>query len=444
MNKYLKFMIIFTVLTIMSGGIWFFLTFYESEKPEVAMGESLNLIGQKKTVDITCTDKKSGLRHITVSISQDGKQRILDTVDFTQKGMAEHILTVEIDPKKLNLHDGTAIFEVSAVDHSLRKNTKSISVDVNIDMTSPQIYPISSSHNINPGGSCITIYRVSEEVSESYVYVDNDHFPAYPITLSGKPCYICYLAIPVDAKTKGTKIGIIAEDKAGNSSIGTIPFYIRNKKFRADNMNISQSFLERKIPEFQQIDDNLKGFTLLESFIYINEKLRSNNLETIQSICRKTEGKQLWRGAFLRMNNAATMAKFGDRRTYYYKGKKISKSIHLGVDLASTKNALIEASNSGIVAFCGYLGIYGNSIIIDHGLGLFSFYAHLGMINVKKGQNIEKGQPVGRSDTSGLAGGDHLHFGIFVGKKFVDPQEWWDPHWIIDNVERKLDKAAQE
>ena len=444
MNKYLKFMIIFAVLTIMGGGIWFFLTFYESEKPEVAVGESFNLIGQKKTVDITCTDKKSGLRHITVSITQDGKQRILDTVDFTQKGIAEHTLTVGIDSKKFNLHDGAAIFEVSAVDHSLRKNIKSISVDVNIDMTPPQIYPISSSHNINPGGSCVTIYRVSEEVSESYVYVDNDHFPAYPITFSGKPCYICYLAIPMDAKKKDTKIGIIAEDKAGNISTGTVPFYIRNKIFRADNMNISQSFLERKIPEFQQIDDNLKGSTLLESFIYINEKLRSDNLETIRSICRKTEGKQLWQGTFLRMKNAATMAKFGDRRTYYYKGKKISKSIHLGVDLASTKNALIEASNSGTVAFCGYLGIYGNNIIIDHGLGLFSFYAHLGMINVKKGQNIEKGQPIGRSDTSGLAGGDHLHFGIFVGKRFVDPQEWWDPHWIRDNVERKLDKAARE
>lgn len=141
------------------------------------------------------------------------------------------------------------------------------------------------------------------------------------------------------------------------------------------------------------------------------------------------------------MKNAATMAMFGDRRTYRYQGKEIGKSVHMGVDLASTKNALIEASNSGIVVFSGYLGIYGNSVIIDHGLGLFSFYAHLGVIHVKKGQKVKKGHPIGRSDTTGLAGGDHLHFGIFVGNSFVNPQEWWDSHWIRDNVDSKLNQA---
>ncbi|MBN2254394.1 MAG: M23 family metallopeptidase, partial [Deltaproteobacteria bacterium] len=67
------------------------------------------------------------------------------------------------------------------------------------------------------------------------------------------------------------------------------------------------------------------------------------------------------------------------------------------------------------------------------------FYAHLGAIDVVEKQSVTKGMVIGRSDTSGLAGGDHLHFGIFVGNQFVDPQEWWDPHWIQDNVYKKLD-----
>jgi murein DD-endopeptidase MepM/ murein hydrolase activator NlpD len=437
MNKFLKYVSLFTVLVLVSGGIWFFLTYYEGERPEISIGKALDLIGQEKTLDIICTDKKCGLRHIKVTITQDGKQHILDTVDFPQRGITKHILTVEIDSRKLHLHDGKATFGILVVDYSLRKNENIVNANVTIDTTPPQIYPVSSSHNINPGGSCITVYKIPEKILTTSVYVNNDHFPAYPVKLSGELCYICYFAISTNAKNKDTRIGIIAKDKAGNITTISIPFHIRKKTFQKDNINISQSFLERKIPEFRKMNDKLKGGALLESFIYINEKLRADNFETILSICQKTEGKQLWSGAFLRMKNAATMAKFGDRRTYYYKGKKISKSTHLGVDLASTKNALIEASNSGTVVFCGYLGIYGNTVIIDHGLGLFSFYAHLGMINAKKGQQVGKGEPIGQSDTTGLSGGDHLHFGIFVGNRFVDPQEWWDPHWIRDNIERK-------
>jgi murein DD-endopeptidase MepM/ murein hydrolase activator NlpD len=112
------------------------------------------------------------------------------------------------------------------------------------------------------------------------------------------------------------------------------------------------------------------------------------------------------------------------------------------VDLASTQNAVVEASNRGIINFTGDLGIFGNTVIIDHGQGLFSFYAHLNNITASEGQTVDKGTPIGYTGSSGLAGGDHLHYGIFVGHKFVNPQEWWDPHWIKDNVERKLNLSS--
>jgi len=441
MSKYLKYMLMLTIFAAFSAGIWFLLIYYEGEKPLITVSEPLTIIGQKKSINIICTDKKSGIRHITATITQDGKQHILYIDNFPRKGVAEKTITVHVDTKTLNLHDGPATFEVLAVDHSLKKNNNRIVFKVTVDITPPTIYPVSTFHNINPGGSCLTLYRLSENNANSYVYVEDKHFFAYPIKLSGKTYYICYFALPTDGKMNNPKIGITAEDRAGNMSSSAIHFHIRKKKFRSRVMNISDRFLTRKIPEFRNSDENMTNMSLLESFKYINEICREKNLKTIQSICRKSEGKQLWQGNFLRMKNAATMAKFGDRRTYRYRGKDISKSVHMGVDLASTKNALIEASNSGIVVFNGYLGIYGNSVIIDHGFGLFSFYAHLGVIHVKTGQKVKKGNPVGRSDTTGLAGGDHLHFGIFVGNTFVDPQEWWDSHWIQDNVERKLNAA---
>ena len=61
--------------------------------------------------------------------------------------------------------------------------------------------------------------------------------------------------------------------------------------------------------------------------------------------------------------------------------------------------------------------------------------------DVKEGDKVTRGQTVGRSDSTGLAGGDHLHFTLLVGGQMVNPVEWWDSHWIEDRVERKLKEA---
>ena len=173
----------------------------------------------------------------------------------------------------------------------------------------------------------------------------------------------------------------------------------------------------------------------------MNGQMRQDNLKTIQAITRKSDPRPLWQDTFLRMKNASPMALFGDARTYVYQGKIIGESLHEGVDLASTEHAPIEAANDGIVVLAGPLGIYGNAVMIDHGLGLFSLYGHLSTIQIQSGQPVKKGDRIGYSGVTGLAGGDHLHFSIIVGDRFVNPQEWWDPHWIADNVTKKIAQA---
>jgi len=136
----------------------------------------------------------------------------------------------------------------------------------------------------------------------------------------------------------------------------------------------------------------------------------------------------------LQLRNSKVMASYGDRRVYLYKGKPISRSVHLGYDLASVSNAPVEAANSGIVRFAGDLGIYGNAVVIDHGLGLMSLYGHLSEILVKDGQSVKKGELIAKTGSTGLAGGDHLHFGILVQGIEVSPLYWWDSRWIKANV----------
>ena len=166
--------------------------------------------------------------------------------------------------------------------------------------------------------------------------------------------------------------------------------------------------------------------------------MRQDNFKTIHSLTRKSEARQLWTDTFLRMKNAAPKALFGEKRIWLYDGKPIGESLHEGVDLASLEHAPIEAANNGLVVYAGPLGIYGNAVIIDHGFSLFTLYGHLSTINVKAGQAVRKQEVMGSSGMSGLAGGDHLHFSILVGGQFVNPLEWWDAHWIADNVTKKI------
>ena len=78
-----------------------------------------------------------------------------------------------------------------------------------------------------------------------------------------------------------------------------------------------------------------------------------------------------------------------------------------------------------------WLGIYGNCVVIDHGMGVQSLYGHLMSFDVKVGDTVTRGPDRSAAATStGLAGGDHLHFTMLVGGRMVNPVEWWDPHWI--------------
>ena len=88
-----------------------------------------------------------------------------------------------------------------------------------------------------------------------------------------------------------------------------------------------------------------------------------------------------------------------------------------------------------------YFGIYGNCVVIDHGYGLLSLYGHLSSISVEEGQAVERYETIGRSGETGLAGGDHLHFTILLHGLPVNPQEWWDAHWIHDRLKLKLGAA---
>ena len=429
------------ILLVAGGSLWFFLTVGENDPPRIGVEGDPVMIGKQKLLTAVFSDQGAGLRHTEIVITQDSRPRLVSSIDYPEKGILNKTVTVAMDAAALKLHDGPATLTITAVDYSLWKNRTAVERPATIDFLPPQIFQLNPANHINPGGACVVAYRLSETASPTGVQVGKLFYPAYPATLAGKPGYIAYFALPLDATQNSPQIGIMARDQAGNETLNAIPTLILKRRFRSDTMVLSDAFLGRKMPEFQASIPLLRGKTPIETFTYVNTQLRTENLQTIQSICRKSEPRQLWQDTFLRMKNAAPMALFGDRRTYFYGGKAVGDSIHTGVDLASLAHAPIEAANAGVIRFAGELGIYGNAVIIDHGFGLATLYAHLSAIQVRPEQTVKRGEIIGSSGATGLAGGDHLHFGMIINGQFVDPREWWDPHWIEDNVTKKMAAA---
>ena len=437
------YLLLFGLAIALAGtAFWAFNTVLEFEKPAIDLKEDLSTIGPGRSIAMTVSDQKSGIRNVAVTISQEGKDQVILSENYPG-GTKEQALSPELNLRGLHLKDGPATITITAEDHSWLKNRTTLAVETSIDTVPPQIGLISSAHNVNAGGTGVALYRVSEEVTRTGIRVGDRFFQGYPYSIQGKPCHIAYFAVPATAPKGGLKILITARDKAGNESSVLLPHLVREKKFKDDKITLSRAFLEQKMPEFRQHDSRVPA-TPLEAFLFINETLRGENTRTIQAAGSKSQPKALWEGTFLRMKNAAPMAGFAQERTYLFEGMAVSKSTHYGVDLASTERASIEAANNGVVVYTGYLGIYGNTVIVDHGLGLSSLYAHMSDITVKFGQNVARGEILGTSGSTGLAGGDHLHFSILVGGEFVNPAEWWDAHWIQDNVTGKLTETASQ
>jgi murein DD-endopeptidase MepM/ murein hydrolase activator NlpD len=430
------------VLLLAGAGVWFFLTVGEWNGPGITVEGDATLIGRQKALNITFADTGRGLRRTSVVVLQDNQPRTVVVQDHAAPGVGQKTQSVTIDTAVLKLHDGPATLVLTAEDHALWKNKTVVETAVTIDLLPPQIAPLNATHHINPGGSALVTYRLSKPVVRTGVQVGERFFAGYPLAEGPapqglQPAYAAYFALPMDL-TKETKIALVAQDQAGNETLSGLPTLILKKKYRSDKMLLSDTFLAQKMPEFQAAIPELRGKPLLDTFLHVNTVLRQENLLTIQQVCRQTEPKALWEGPFLRMKNAAPMALFGDHRTYLYNGQQVSESVHNGVDLASLVQAPIEAANHGIVRFAGPVGIYGQSVIVDHGMGIASLYSHLSVIQAQVGQNVKKGDVLGRSGATGLAGGDHLHFGLAIHGQFVEPKEWWDPHWIEDNVNKKL------
>ncbi|BCS54022.1 M23 family metallopeptidase [Geobacter sp. SVR] len=305
-----------------------------------------------------------------------------------------------------------------------------------LDNTPPSISVLTTAHNIIRGGSGLVVYTVNEETQRTGVVIADRFFPGYR---QGGEMYACLFPFPYDLEPDRYVPRVIAVDKAGNERTAGINYHLIMKSFSTDRLNLSDSFLEKIAAEFK--NKFPQALTPLEIFQKANGDLRRQNVASLYDFGRRTSPTPLWQGVFLRMPNAAPLGGFAQTRFYLYKGQQVDRQTHLGFDLASLVHAPVPAANSGTVVFAGDLGIYGQCVIIDHGLGLQTLYGHMSRMTVKAGDKVEKGEIIGNTGATGMAAGDHLHFGVTVSGQEVNPVEWWDASWIMNNITGKLEQT---
>ncbi len=435
-----KFIVIALLLLILVG-IGYVYTAPEFERQKPVITSQNNLFWNRKDPLKVELQDNFGLKSFELILSDGTKSILVAKGDFKKSTKVEQLLIKYPKNKVLNSKAKKLRLKVIVTDSSkwnfFKGNRSEKVIDINIDTKLPNVNVLSNSYSITQGGSALVVFQAEDDnLDKLYIKADGKIFNVEPYRKEGY--FVSLIAWPF--KKENFKAKIIAIDKAGNKRVSNIPLYLRNYKYKVSWIKATDKFIDGKItdlalsnPDYSDIKDRLKKLKA------INETMRLKNEELIHKYTKNISSKMLkdWKiKRFYPLKNSKKVASYGDERHYYYQSKnnEVSTSYHVGYDLASVRMANIRASNAGKVVFANENGIYGNMPIIDHGLGLYTLYGHCSKLLVKEGDEVKAGEIIAKTGTSGLALGDHLHFGILVQGIEVRPIEWFDKNWIKNNI----------
>ena len=401
--------------------------------PVLTLTPGTGPISAKREITLALEDPGSGLKDLTVGAVQGDRVIPLLTRQYPP---GSHQARESFQLAQAGLKEGPLKLQISATDRSPLHNRTVQTPGFEFQNKPPTVVVLSTAHNISRGGAGLVVYTINREVERTGVVFADRFFPGY--RQSGD-LYACLFAFPYNLATENFVPKVQAVDRAGNERLTGIYFHLIPKNFPSDRIELSGGFLDKVSAEFK--DRFPQAATPLDVFLKANRELRDHDLKILAECGRKTSPVPLWQGSFLRLPNSAPRGSFAQLRSYFYQGKQVDQETHLGIDLASLAHSPVPAANAGKVVD---LGIYGQCIIIDHGMGLQSLYGHLSRIGAKVGDQVHKGQIIGSTGNTGLAGGDHLHFGTVISGEQVNLIEWWDPAWIRNNVTGKLEAARKE
>ena len=451
--RFLAFLIL--VAGLVGGGAWFWAG--RMDGPTIEIRQPGEFIGQATMLELMVSSPGGEFSSVQVTVEQEGRSFEVFNLDQPAQGSlkqdtAERIYVMRPVGKRAigDLKEGQARIVVTAsrpVLFGIRDAASTTTRDVKVRLQPPQAAVLSTFHYVNHGGSEFVVYRAAPEDVQSGVRVGSIEYAGYParaVGITSDPALrVAFFALLFDQDLK-TPIQVYARDPAGNETLVPFEYKVFPKPFSKSRIELDERFIGRVVPSIAagSPDAQIPTDDVLAGFLKINGDLRRKNNQYLTELARKSSPEKLFSAAFQQLGNSQVEARFADARTYVYQGKEVDRQVHLGFDLAVTANVPIVAAERGTVVHASDLGIYGNCVVIDHGLGVQSLYGHLSSIGVKVGDMVAKGAEIGRSGMTGLAGGDHLHFTMLVGGQQVTPVDWWSKQWYEDRVRRKIVAAG--
>ncbi len=420
---------------------------FEKTPPKILLDKNI-YANDKKPLEIKISDNIA-IKNTKVIISNGVSQIILFNQSFLLP-QKNQIIKVDI-PKEISKKGGRWKIIIEAVDNSLWNffmGNKSIAIsNLFIDNLSPKVSIISKSPSLTKGGTALVIAKIDDKSLDKVYIKINDKIKFFPINYIKNNIYASLFVWPFNIDKIEPQI--IAIDKAGNKTIYPIRINMLHRKFKTSKIKVSDKFIDGKITQLIQTDKEFSNIKdKLEKFKAVNEYMRKKNEALIHKLSKYvTPIDQNWKiNRFYPLHRAKKVANFGDHRFYYYNDPNniISTSYHLGLDLASIKHDNIYSSNKGKIVFASFNGIYGNMPMIDHGFGLYTIYGHCSEILLNKGDIVKENEIIAKTGMTGLALGDHLHFGILVQGIEVYPQEWMNKNWIKSSINDVFNKAKEK
>ena len=177
---------------------------------------------------------------------------------------------------------------------------------------------------------------------------------------------------------------------------GSVPLRVLPREFATESLEVEPKYTELDPASQERVDREAKE---------------------LEAIWSQATSERLWAKAFVTPAVGPLGSPFGLRRVF----NDEPKSPHSGIDIKAPQGAEVYASNGGKVVLAKELFFTGNTVIIDHGLGLYTVYAHLSRIDVKAGDDIERAKVLGLVGATGRVTGPHLHWGAKIVGARVDP-----------------------
>ena len=406
-----------------------------SATPVVDLLSPVSSLGQATPITVRVRDPR-GIRKLAAFVEQSGaRYSVWETAQPSDIADSTWNFTAGVKTTP-QLRDGKARLILEATSNDLLRKTARLEREVTVVTQPPIISVDSDQHYLYLGMADLATFNVSGTWIEAGVRVGDQTFRAWPAP-GGKPGFFSLFAFAWNMPPNTVPL-VYASNGAGNEVTGPIVFQFPKKeqpRYTVHDLQVSDGFMQKVIGE---LDPNGSGDPVVR-FLKINNEMRRANNKALSDLRIKTADRFLWSQPFARQSHSQAESSFADVRNYIYQGKKIDQQVHLGYDLAVTQHVGVEASNDGRVVYAAPLGIYGNCIVVDHGYGLQTIYGHLSQINVHQGDMVKRGQVMGLSGQTGMAGGDHIHFAMQLDGIQIDPKEWWDRHWIQDHIAKRVD-----